>query len=935
MKRRGPGQGRAARPVLESLEIRALLAGWSATGAGPGSPPEVQIFDPSGIEQTHFLAFAPSFRGGVQVALGDVNGDGTPDVIAGTGSGGGKLGGQVRVFDGSTGLQLAGPLGDFHPFSPRYRGGVFVTTADVNGDGISDIIVGSGPGQRPRVEIFSGANGSVLANFLAFAPSFRGGVRVAAGDFTPGEGAEVAVGAGPGSLPLVKVFDPVTQKVIARYTAFAPSFRGGVYVGAGDVNGDGITDVVAGQGPGGRSRVRAFSSTTNGILATRLAYGPGSSAGVQVGVGVGGGSTSVFVAAQSGRRLPVMVLSGPNLQPLQSLTGARASRSRGGSVAGIASPPPGHGASAELDQVSLSAEYPLLDRLAEFDPNTNLFNPIVSPITNSTTTPQNVYVIAHGWMPGYLDWVNSNETATNLPTSWQTWQGPYPLPADGPSTPWLFQEVKTTDPVFDVTTTGMAQQILAVDPNATVLAYSWIDDSASTTFADIPEDAYHSEAYTAMNGMRMAEAITQALAPNYYQGLGKVDLIGHSHGARVATVAALALQQAAATDPADNVVGQLTLLDSPEDDNADVDSLNPVDLDAANFDWFYLSQLSIARTMVLAGNTTMNQTAVAGLNTTNLVTGMGASGAGIPTGTTVASIDPSDGQVTLSAPATATGSTSITFTPPPRAIFVDSYVSYFGSSYNNFVVNDPDQGINNQALTNVVDVQLNPLPFSSLDTSVISLEHEYAASWYAGSQFTSNLPANQQVGLFWSPLVPNPQTNLPDSSAQTWTDSNLNQSTQFVLAPQPSPAPVQPVFTPVSVTQNSLSGDATSTMTPAGVSSVTLTDDQSANAAFDGTFNKTDSSIVGFSFNYDFSQVGDGAQLQIWLNGNLYFAMTGDVAKSSSLPGSGELSATFGLGAEWSGWFGNQDIQIVLAKPASTTGPATTVTVSNFHTFAL
>jgi hypothetical protein len=100
-----------------------------------------------------------------------------------------------------------------------------------------------------------------------------------------------------------------------------------------------------------------------------------------------------------------------------------------------------------------------------------------------------------------------------------------------------------------------------------------------------------------------------------------------------------------------------------------------------------------------------------------------------------------------------------------------------------------------------------------------------------------------------------------------------------------------------------------------------------------GTLDKSDSSIVGFSFDYNFSQVGDGAQLRIFLNGKLYFAMTGAVASSSALPGSGKLSATFGLGDEWSGTFGEQAIQIVLTNPAGTSGTATTVTVNNFHTF--
>ena len=51
----------------------------------------------------------------------------------------------------------------------------------------------------------------------------------------------------------------------------------------------------------------------------------------------------------------------------------------------------------------------------------------------------------------------------------------------------------------------------------------------------------------------------------------------------------------------------------------------------------------------------------------------------------------------LSAQATGSGATNLTFTPAPGSIFVNSYVSYFGSSYNNFVVNDNHGTIVNQA----------------------------------------------------------------------------------------------------------------------------------------------------------------------------------------------------------------------------------------------
>jgi hypothetical protein len=759
-------------------------------------------------------------------------------------------------------------------------------------------------------------------------------VRVAAGNFQIGKAVEIVAAAGPGSAASVKVFAPSTHQVLARYTAFAPSFRGGVFVAAGDVNGDGTDDVVVGQGPGGRSLVRAFSGTTTRVLASAVVRGP---AGVQVGVSDanGDGREDIYAYSQSRRNQSIVVINGATSKPLESFKGTDLVRGRGGSISAISRAGVPSAAGAGDEKLGALDEYPLLDRLAQFDSSAGSFVPVGSPITNSTTTAKNVYVIAHGWMPGYLDWVQSLQTTTNLPVSWQTWQGPGPLPEDGPSTPWIFAGIRTTDPIFDASTVGLAEQILAVDPNATVLAYSWIDDSATTTFADIPTDVYHSEAYTVMNGMRMAEAVTQALDPNYYQGLGKVNLIGHSHGARVATVAAVALQQAGAKNPQDNVVGQLTLLDSPEDDNADNPELNPINIDGANFDWFYLSQLNIARTVTLQSTTTLDSTTVGvpdPRQTANLVAGMGVSGDNIPAGTTISQVN-SSSQITMSAEATGSGATNLTFTPAPGSIFVNSYVSYFGSSYNNFVVNDPDQGMTKQALTNVVDVRLNPLPFSSLDTNVIAREHEYAAAWFAGSQFTQNLPASQQVGLFWSPLVPGSQTNLQDSYAQTWS-STLNQSTQFVLAAQPMPAPIQPMFAPISLTDASVSGDVQTTTNSNGVTGVQLSDDQ-GNAAFSGKLYKQDDTIVGFSFDYDFSQVGDGAQLQILLNGNLYFAMTGTVANSSELPGSGKFSATFGLGAEYSGtFFGEQDIQIVLTQPTGTSG-STTVTVNNFHTFTL
>ena len=68
----------------------------------------------------------------------------------------------------------------------------------------------TGAGGAPHVKMFDGRTGAETHGFFAFAPSFSGGVRVAAGDVNGDGHAEIIVGAGPGGADEVRVFDPVT-----------------------------------------------------------------------------------------------------------------------------------------------------------------------------------------------------------------------------------------------------------------------------------------------------------------------------------------------------------------------------------------------------------------------------------------------------------------------------------------------------------------------------------------------------------------------------------------------------------------------------------------------------------------------------------------------------------------------------------------------------
>jgi pimeloyl-ACP methyl ester carboxylesterase len=134
---------------------------------------------------------------------------------------------------------------------------------------------------------------------------------------------------------------------------------------------------------------------------------------------------------------------------------------------------------------------------------------------------------------------------------------------------------------LSVNTTGVLQSIFEFDPSVVILAYSWIDDSATDSGDLNLDEVYGSEAYTHVNGMRLANALEQAVAPSFWTAPNALlRLIGHSHGSKVATVAALTLQQRGRR------VAHLTILDSPESDT-------PLEVNGANLLGFYLEQMQI------------------------------------------------------------------------------------------------------------------------------------------------------------------------------------------------------------------------------------------------------------------------------------------------------------------------------------------------------
>lgn len=276
-------------------------AGWSSTS-------KLRLVVPSaGAEIASTTVFEETFKGGLRSAVGDLDGDGKMEVAVVSGHGRrGELVVYNQEIDGSGKVTLVKrPTYSLQPFGADYRRGLQVVIGDFDGNGTDDIAVAKASGRgEVRVYTTTLTGSQPLTLYRSFTPTIAGsiaGVRLSAGDFgTFSSGTvidatkadrrmELVVVGAPGTKPTVQIVDlsGTTEKVVKTSSPFTTAYKGGLNVIAARFNADSIDDLVVTQSGGGTSQVQILDGKVGGPtapLSSFAVYGdlPSKPVGVQI-----------------------------------------------------------------------------------------------------------------------------------------------------------------------------------------------------------------------------------------------------------------------------------------------------------------------------------------------------------------------------------------------------------------------------------------------------------------------------------------------------------------------------------------------------------------------------------------------------------------------------------------------------------------------------
>ncbi len=198
-----------------------------------GLSPEIIIMNDKGTLLSSFLAYDKRFKGGVNVATGDLENNGFDEIVTAPMSKGGP---HVRIFSNQGAL-----VGEFFAYDAKYSGGVNLALGDVAGDRGQEIVTAPVTGGS-EIKIFN-SQGVLLHNFLAYDPKFNGGVNIAVGDVDNDGKAEIITAPAANGGPHIKVFNG-DGLLLYQFFAYDKKMIKGVTLTVGDIDHDGWQEII-------------------------------------------------------------------------------------------------------------------------------------------------------------------------------------------------------------------------------------------------------------------------------------------------------------------------------------------------------------------------------------------------------------------------------------------------------------------------------------------------------------------------------------------------------------------------------------------------------------------------------------------------------------------------------------------------------------------